>query len=173
MSVAHELGHLVMHRGLIAPLGDLEQQANVFAAELLVPLAALKRELPRPVTLSTVAPLKPRWGVSIQALVRRALEAKVITERQYRYLFEQIGVRQWRTREPIDLPLEKPRAFRKACEMLFGIPIDYRRAAQAFNLSPQMVKDIIDAHAEGGPSKPAEGVEQQAHASKRLLRFSR
>jgi len=76
-----------------------------------------------PVTLATVAKLKPRWRVSIQALIRRARDLAIISDRQYHYLFQQLSARGWRKREPaqFDVAAEKPRAFRKMAEVLYGV----------------------------------------------------
>ena len=149
LSVAHELGHLVMHQAPKGTSAQMEREAYRFAGELLLPEVAMPQEITAPVTLSSIALLKPRWGVSIQAIIRRAHELKIITERQYRYLMEQVGARGWRTREPanLDVPAEKPRGLRQMAELLYGKPIDYQRLAADVNLSTQLVRQIIEAHA--------------------------
>jgi Zn-dependent peptidase ImmA (M78 family) len=137
-SAGHELGHLVMHFGKIIR-GDEHKQADVFAGELLLPKTAMLREIVPPVTLSSLAALKPRWGVSIQALIYRAQELGIITDRQYRYLFEQISVRGWRKR------VERPRALRKIAEMSpFGD--NTARLAAQLALSPDAVNEILNGH---------------------------
>lgn len=147
-SVSHELGHLVMHRGWQGNPKDLEEQANSFAAEFLLPEEGIRYDLVPPVTLTSLAELKPKWGVSLQALIRRAKDLEIISPRQYRYLFEQLGARGWRLREPsnLALPVEKPRAFRKMAELLYGHPIDVRKFADAMALSPAFLRDILAAH---------------------------
>jgi Zn-dependent peptidase ImmA (M78 family) len=149
-SVAHELGHLVLHDQLLGSRVDIEREADEFAAELLMPSAAMLQEIAPPFTLSMFASMKLRWRVAIQALVRRAKDLDLITDRQYRYLFEQIAVRGWRTREPaqLDVPVEKPRAVRKMAELLYGDPIDYRRLAADVSLTPTLVREILEAHAD-------------------------
>jgi Zn-dependent peptidase ImmA (M78 family) len=148
-SVAHELGHLVIHQAIRGGLSEIEREADQFAAEFLMPGEGIKRDLNSPVTLTSLAALKPRWGVSIQALIRRALELKVITYRQYKYLMQQLSFRGWRTREPanLDVPVEKPRAVRKMAEVLYGIPINYKRLAGDLRLPIRRAKEIIEAHA--------------------------
>src|SRR5262249_25364187 len=115
LSVAHEIGHLVLHKSPRGSLKEIEKQAYAFAREFLLPSEAMKREIKRPVTLTSLAALKPRWGVSIQALIRCAYELGISSEGQYRYLSEQISKLGWRKREPenLDIPVEKPRLFRK------------------------------------------------------------
>jgi hypothetical protein len=53
-------------------------------------------------------------------------------------------------REPeiLDVPVEKPRAFRKMAELLCGVPVDHRRLAGMLSLSPSMMRDILDVYAE-------------------------
>lgn len=151
LTVAHELGHLVMHLAIRGNLRDLEAQAFEFASELLMPQVAMFQEIMPPVTLTTLAPLKLRWKVSLQALIRRARSLRIISERQAYYLFEQIGRSGRRTVEQTDwsVPLEKPRALRQMIERRYGRPIDMRRLASDTKLTPKMLQSIIEAHAEG------------------------
>jgi Zn-dependent peptidase ImmA (M78 family) len=176
LSLAHETGHLVMHQAAQAPVEVLEREANLFAAELLMPRASIAGELSQPLTLATLAPLKPRWGVSLQALVVRAHQLRCISDRQYSYLFEQMSVRGWRRREPeaLDVAIERPRAFRKMVEVLYGVPIDYKRLSQETSLGQQMVKTVLEAHAESPrpttpTPEPIDFVSRAAQPS--LLRF--
>ena len=92
----------------------------------------------------------------MQALVRRAFDLNLITERQYRYLFEQIGARGWRTREPanLDVPVEKPSALRQMAEIAYGRPINYRRLASEAQLTVDMAKQIIEAYEESAAPPP-------------------
>src|ERR1700722_18252026 len=50
-SVAHELGHLIMHHPIRGLMGDIEDQADQFAAEFLLPEAVMKEEIQPPFTL--------------------------------------------------------------------------------------------------------------------------
>lgn len=148
-SIAHELGHLVMHQAIKGGLAEIEREADQFAAEFLMPTDAIRRELTSPVTLTSLAALKPRWGVSLQALVRRAREVEAITDRQYKYLMQQLSLRGWKTQEPanLDVPVETPRAVRKMAEVLFGIPINYKKLATDLRLPRSLAREIIEAHA--------------------------
>lgn len=145
-SAAHELGHLVLHFGKTIR-SDEHKEADEFAAELLMPEKAMRREITSPVTLTSLAALKPRWGVAIAALVYRAHELRIIQDRQYRYLFEQISIRGWKTREPgnLDIPVEKPRRLKKIVELLpFGDNVS--RLAAELNLSAENVNEILDLY---------------------------
>lgn len=146
MSVAHELGHLVMHQQLLGDDKQREHEAFEFAGELLIPEQAARSEMMPPLTLSTLAPLKPRWGMALSALIVRAARLEIITPRQQRYLFQQMSQRGWRKREPsnLDIRLEKPRAVRKMAELLYGAPPDYRRIASDLSLPLTLVRNVLE-----------------------------
>ncbi len=149
MNIAHELGHLVMHKPIVNPVYEVEKQAFQFAAEFLMPEKQMRLEIIPPVNLDTFASLKQRWGVAIQALIVRAKELDIITPRKYTYLFQQLSARGWRMREPrmFDVPVEKPRAVRQIAETVYGTPIRYKKLAEDVGLPENLVRSIIEAHA--------------------------
>jgi Zn-dependent peptidase ImmA (M78 family) len=150
MSACHDLGHLVL-----PARGDqkqAEREAFQFAAEFLMPADAMYEELAAPVTLTKLADSKARWGVAIQALVRRAKDLNIITDRQYRYLSEQIGINGWRTNEPVFIPSEKPRGLRKMVELVYGNPINVKKFADDLCLVPPLAEEILALYAPGGGS---------------------
>ncbi len=149
MNVAHELGHLVLHKNQLGRLSpELEKEAFAFSAEFLMPELAIRSDLRIPISLSLAARLKPKWGVSIQALVRRAYDLNIISERQYRYLFMQISSKGWRTAEPVPLVPEKPRLLRKMAEVLYGTTIPIDRIAADADMLPAEVARILNLYAE-------------------------
>jgi Zn-dependent peptidase ImmA (M78 family)/transcriptional regulator with XRE-family HTH domain len=148
-SVAHELGHLVLHHTPEGAPHALEQQADAFAEAFLLPEAAMRAALVPPITLTTLADVKVRWGVSLQALIRRAHTLDLLTPSQYRSLHAQLGARGWRTREPIAVPVERPRALRQLAELLYGRPLETPRLAHELSLDPAFVQELLAAHAAG------------------------
>lgn len=147
LSLAHELGHLVLHQEMTGTLDEIEEQAQRFAVELLMPREAMVVEITQPVTLTSLAELKPRWGVSIQALIMAARDYDLVTDRQKRYLFEQLGAMGWRTNEPIAVTPEKPRTLRRMAEIAFGETATAERLADAMNIPVALAREILDAHA--------------------------
>ncbi|MFI5093525.1 MAG: helix-turn-helix domain-containing protein [Candidatus Acidiferrales bacterium] len=149
-TVTHELAHIVLHSDRVQLRAEDHREADQFAAEFLLPEVAMRQELTAPVTLSSLAVLKPRWGVAMQALIRRAFGLSIISERQYKYLFEEIGAKGWRLREPknLDIPVEKPRALRQIAEIAYGHPINYARLAEESQLTVEMVKQIMAGYDE-------------------------
>ncbi len=106
-TLCHELGHIVMHQK--SPTPEAENQANIFAAEFLMP----KRDV-RPylvdLSIERLASLKPFWKVAMSALLKRAVDLNVISPRHGRTLWMQLSKAGYKTREPeeIDIPSESP-----------------------------------------------------------------
>lgn len=155
MSVAHELGHLIMHQPLVIGMGDVEEQAKKFAGCFLMPKASMLQEIVPPVSLETFVNLKPKWGVAIQALIVRSYELDIITQRQYHYLFAKLAKRGWKLREPrsLEVPLERPRALRQTAELLYGFPINYQRLSSDTKLHEPFVREVMELHAGRSPAK--------------------
>lgn len=146
-SAAHELGHLVMHKDVHRYSTELEEEANAFAAEFLLPEEAMRKVLTQSLTLESAARLKQTWRVSIQMIIHRANDLGIITQRRYRTLFKQIGVRGWRTKEPGEVLVEHPRLFRQAAELLYDQ--DYvRQVAEASDIGEPLAKALLSQYDE-------------------------
>jgi Zn-dependent peptidase ImmA (M78 family)/transcriptional regulator with XRE-family HTH domain len=146
-TVAHELGHLVLHRATTGDVATIEDQADAFASEFLLPEEAMRREIPDPLTLSALAELKSRWGTSMQSIVMRAHELQMITTNQQKYLFQQMSMKGWRKKEPVPIPSEKPRLLAQLAESIYGNPIDHAKFASDVGVPSRLIKTIIAAHA--------------------------
>jgi Zn-dependent peptidase ImmA (M78 family) len=107
-TLAHELGHLVMHR---FPSPNMEDEANIFASSLLMPREDIKPHfVGRRIDLALLAAMKPEWKVAMQALLMRATALNAVTKHQAQYLWKQISARRLRLREPpeLDFAPERP-----------------------------------------------------------------
>jgi Zn-dependent peptidase ImmA (M78 family)/DNA-binding XRE family transcriptional regulator len=113
ITLAQELGHLVMHN-LPEDEEKMTTQARRFASEFLMPAADIKPYLTE-VKLSTLGRLKAFWKVSIRALMDRAFELKMITSYQFRSLYSQYNGA-YREGEPIELEPERPRHLRQIAQ---------------------------------------------------------
>ncbi|MEM1186488.1 MAG: XRE family transcriptional regulator [Planctomycetota bacterium] len=111
-SLAHELGHAVMHRHIGADDDRVEQQADAFAGEFLVPRDWLVDRVRSAVTVSLLCDLKQETGFSIAMLARQTANAGLISPRRFQNIMIELSKRGWRTREPIDVPRETPELFR-------------------------------------------------------------
>jgi len=108
-TLAYELGHIIMHLHTSPSYNrDLSHEANLFAAEFLMPERDIKTEL-QDLSLGKLGELKKKWKVSMQALLYRASDLELITDNQKRYLLQQFNQQNIRRREPkeLDIPTEQ------------------------------------------------------------------
>jgi len=97
-TLAHELGHLVMHR---FPNPNMEEEAHEFASALLLPNSDIRPYfVGRKIDLTLLAALKPEWKVSMAALLMAASKLGFLTENQGHYLWKQMSAKGYRLREP-------------------------------------------------------------------------
>lgn len=138
LSLAHELGHLVLK---IENNLDEEKAAFRFGAAFLAPAQVVYRELgtKRDTILSEELFLfKKRFGISVQALVRRLFDLAIISEGYYRHWMMLITRLKWKRNEPGEMASEQSqwlrqtalRAYaegmisREEAERLLGEPLD-------------------------------------------------
>lgn len=111
-SLAHELGHVIMHS---VPTDTIEDEANAFAAEFMVPEKQYQRQFAGRggITLEWLARQKAYWKMSMAFLLYRAGALEMVTRHQSEYAWKRISSMGWRTREPqeTDFPYEEPTAF--------------------------------------------------------------
>ena len=100
-SLAHELGHVILHQepGVLAT--QERNKADEFASEFLMPADSIRTELKEGrLDLPRLLDLKHKWGVSMAALLRRASTLGVVTDWQYRNLMVEMSALGYRTKEP-------------------------------------------------------------------------
>lgn len=117
-TLAHELGHIVMH-SIVTP--EMEKQAHEFASAFLMPPEDIVHDFGSRVTLMRLAMLKPKWKVSIQALIMSAYSTGIIDKDQNTSLWKQISARNIRRQEPasLDFPHEIPTIFPKILRIYY------------------------------------------------------
>jgi Zn-dependent peptidase ImmA (M78 family)/transcriptional regulator with XRE-family HTH domain len=108
MSIAHELGHLILHEEE-PDSAEAERQAAAFASAFLMPRADFRSECPTRLGIPELIELKRRWRCSMQSIVRRAKDIGKIDERRYANLMIQISKQGWRKQEPYPITGETPR----------------------------------------------------------------
>jgi len=129
LDVAHELGHLLVHRNLdegrlekhIDDHKLTERQAYWFASCFLMPRSSFARDFAVP-TLDYMLTLKSKWKVSVAAILMYSKLLGLITPEKADHLFALHGRRGWKRREPLDddIPAEQPRLLRLAFELAIG-----------------------------------------------------
>lgn len=139
-TVAHELGHIVLHDRREVDIKAGEEEAHRFAGAFLVPRDALLEFLgERAPTLLALAHAKARFGVSISALIRRSLDLGLIDRERRRSLEIQLSSRGWRTSEPVDVPAEAPQLLGKAVAAIGGWPVVTRE----LGLPPMARRELL------------------------------
>lgn len=122
--LAHECGHLIMHRGIQTGDRLTEEQAHRFASAFLMPRAAALRELPRGRTIQwqKLYELKLRWKVSVRALIRRGYDLGMYSAAQYRTANIHMAKTGQSKSERYDdhpaLPIEQPELLASALSVL-------------------------------------------------------
>jgi Zn-dependent peptidase ImmA (M78 family) len=123
--LAHELGHLILHKHIPRPAErdrykQLEQQAHYFAGAFLMPAETFADEVRTPITLDDLLILKRRWGVSVAAIVMRLHALKILDDDGKQMLFKRRSARWGAKSEPGDgdRPPEKPRLLHRTIDLL-------------------------------------------------------
>jgi Zn-dependent peptidase ImmA (M78 family)/DNA-binding XRE family transcriptional regulator len=107
-TIAHELGHLVMHNQkefFIDKNRDIEKEANRFASEFIAPLYSVLEEL-SDLTLEKLFQLKSYWKISAAAILYKAKD-NYFTQDQYRRWITKMAP--YRKSEPYDFDISHPK----------------------------------------------------------------
>ena len=128
-TLAHELGHFILHGNRLNPKDldpseyrNIEQEADTFASCFLMPKNAFEKDIfnIKVDDLTNYVPLKTKWNVSIAAMIHRAKSLSLLNETQYVKLYKAITYRGWRKKEIFDDDTEssKPRALNEAFRLV-------------------------------------------------------
>lgn len=141
LTLAHEFGHLIMHR-LPKPEDEADEEANAFAAEFLMPEDEIRSSF-YPLNLDTLARLKLRWKVSMATLLRRAYEIGRIKESYYRWLNIQMNKNGIRKAEPYEemISRERPRLLNQMVAFYLE-DLEYSREELCYHLNLTMEEFI-------------------------------
>jgi Zn-dependent peptidase ImmA (M78 family)/transcriptional regulator with XRE-family HTH domain len=111
-TLAHELGHMVLHTLTVKSDEEMEDEADAFAGAFLLPGDEIRSQL-RKFDLRQLANLKLYWKVSMAALAVRADRLNLITPYQSKMFWIEMGKLGYRKREPNELPKEHPNLLRQ------------------------------------------------------------
>lgn len=113
-TLAHELGHLVLH-GRLGQVLDEEQACNRFASAFLLPENGLRQQLGdrrHNLEVQELYLLKHEYGISMAACLYRASDLGIIDNELRRKCFISFRQRGWHQREPGDAyPKEESQLF--------------------------------------------------------------
>ena len=150
--VAHELGHLILHRNM--PPGFLrrpelfevvELQAHAFARAFLLPAKTFTSDVIAP-TLDSFRAVKSKWRVSIQAMIFRAKDLGLLSEEQERRIWPNLARRGWRRVEPLDdtLEFEKPRLLPRSVDLMVNSGATTKQDLEfQVALSPEDIEELV------------------------------
>lgn len=148
-TIAHELGHILMHDERNFPISefrtekDIENEANVFASEFLMPENVIKNQL-RGLMLKDLTPLKNYWLTSMASIIRKAYDLKCIDANRYKYFSIEMSRLGYRKDEPVNVFIDKPQLFEKAYN-LFLNELDYSTEdfVNAFKLPEDIINNVF------------------------------
>lgn len=156
-TLAHELGHIVLHTEGSPEPSAAELEADQFAGAFLFPRVA-RSEFRRDPTLRDFAHLKARWGVSIQALVMRAAALGAIDELRRVSLYKQISARGWRHNEPVLVSPEEPLLLGALLAQRYGQQRSaYTRAAADLGIPAVYLRAVVPLQDSGQSSDGTTG----------------
>ena len=101
-TLAHELGHLLMHNRLSLDLEE-ESACNRFASAFLIPASSIRQQLGakrHKLEAQELYLLKQEYGLSMQGCLYHAANLNIITERVRKSLFIFFSSQGWRKQEP-------------------------------------------------------------------------
>jgi Zn-dependent peptidase ImmA (M78 family)/DNA-binding XRE family transcriptional regulator len=152
-SLAHELGHIVMHGHITKEdikipevLKRIETEANRFAGAFLLPEKSFVNDV-NSVYLESFIPLKSKWKVSISSMIYRCNDLGILDEEQILSLKKQISNKRWWREEPLDkdIPQEKPKLLSSAINLLFkNNVITPLKFADRFSWNTEDLSDICN-----------------------------
>lgn len=143
-SIAHELGHLLLHGEPGTHSPTVEREADEFAAAFLTPAAAMDASLPSRLDLTTLDRLGRVWGVSPHSLIRRMVERGRTTESSARRAYQRLATTNDPTADPTSAyPGETPTLLKKAAELGADHGAGISTLAQILKIEPGQVRDLL------------------------------
>ncbi len=149
--VAHELGHLVLHRHVTDAEQkkyhkEIESQAHRFAGAWLLPASSFLDDVSW-TNLDSLLALKSRWKVSVAAMIMRLWNLGVISDEQKLNLYKRRSAKWGATKEPDDhrYAIEQPKLLNRAILMLVDNGhIGKSDLLDKFRLSPVLVESLLN-----------------------------
>jgi Zn-dependent peptidase ImmA (M78 family) len=114
-TLAHELGHMVLHTTSLKDDDEMESEADEFAGAFMLPADEIRHQLRR-FDLRHLANMKGYWKVSMAAIAVRAQRLNLITPHQSKMFWMEMGKLGYRKREPNEPHRETPRLLRQMVE---------------------------------------------------------
>jgi Zn-dependent peptidase ImmA (M78 family)/transcriptional regulator with XRE-family HTH domain len=156
-TLAHELGHMVMHTIFVKSDEEMEDEADEFAGSFLLPANEIRSQLRR-FDLRQIANLKLYWKVSMAAIAVRADRLKLITPYQSKMFWIEMSRLGYRKREPNEPPKEHPSLLRQMISYhIKKLEYSISELATLLHLTPMEFQDMYRSEILGEPQSPGGG----------------
>lgn len=143
-SIAHEIGHLLLHPEAGEHGAAVEKEADEFAAAFLTPAASMDAALPQRLDLAALDRLGRAWGVSPHSLVRRMVERGRTTESSARRAYQRLAMVSDPRADPTnDYPGETPTLLQKAAALAAEHGAGMPALAEALQVAPHQVRNLL------------------------------
>lgn len=143
-SIAHEIGHLLLHGDSSKHSAAIEKEADEFAAAFLTPAAAMDAALPQRLDLAALDRLGRTWGVSPHSLVRRMVERGRTTESSARRTYQRLAIADDPLADPTSSYAgEVPSLLKKAAKLAGDHGAGVSIVAEILKLSTAQVRDLL------------------------------
>lgn len=149
-TAAHELGHLLLHRGPQHGNTEQELEADQFAAEFLTPGPEIRPRLSQRMDWPALGGLSAEWGVSVTSLIYRCREVGVVSEAACRRTFQRrnrpMGLGHVRPQSEADYHGEVPTMLSSAVVSAEQRGISIDTLAGELCIRPERVRTLVGSN---------------------------
>lgn len=147
--IAHEVGHMILHNGVITGDNLTESQAHRFASSLLLPQAMLRTNFPilfkgGRFDWTKISEFKQIWGISKAAILYRAKQLNLIDDNQYKTGVIHLRVNGEAKQEIEDtfMPDETPTLMKDAIRLILEEGLTIEQISDELNISKNILEKL-------------------------------
>lgn len=148
-TVAHEIGHVLLHHDAVPGDARQEREADQFAAEFLTPRDLITNFLPRSVNLARLHELSRHWGVSVESLLLRMKETGAVSEASIRRGYQRLHALravEHESPEPVfAYPGEVPTMLKEATQLVLSANFGEADLARELRWKPARLREVLGA----------------------------
>lgn len=160
--IAHEIGHMVLHNGVITGDNLTESQAHRFASSLLLPQSMIRTNFPilfknGRFDWQKMSEFKQIWGISKAAILYRAKQLNLIDENQYKTGVIHLRVNGEAKQEIEDndsiMPQETPSLLQDAISLMLNDGLTLNNIIGDLKISEEILSELVGIKFEQHTSK--------------------
>lgn len=142
--IAHELGHLVLHKHGDPKEGrSSEREADNFASAFLMPSNDVRSRMPYAPSVEFIIQAKFRWRVSAMALARRCYTIGRLSEWQYKSICIELSRLGYRSAEPQGIEREASVVWKKVLAQLWSERLTKNDIANELHIPLEELEGLI------------------------------